>query len=97
LECLADWTGFNHVVEHIAIELLAHTGFDIRDDGASYDSEKDDSKAIIETTVIETTRYLARHEAVPVVGVEEFINAKAHARKDAKLFRQIVNDEKVRL
>src|SRR5215203_2193568 len=58
VERLEEGTGFNHVIEHIAIELLAQAGFDNRDKKTCFGNEKDDSKAIVETTTVETTRYL---------------------------------------
>ncbi|HEY0458450.1 MAG TPA: cyanophycin synthetase [Pyrinomonadaceae bacterium] len=58
VERLEEGTHFNHVVEHAAIELLAQAGFETRREELCTGSEDDDSKAIIETTTIETTRYL---------------------------------------
>lgn len=55
---MAAGTHFNHVIEHVAMELLASAGFDKRDKKVCGGSEKDDSKAVIETTAVETTRYL---------------------------------------
>ena len=58
IERLEEGTHFNHVIEHVAIELLAQAGFDLRERQACKSGEKDDSKAVIETTVVETTRFL---------------------------------------
>jgi cyanophycin synthetase len=58
VERLEEGTGFNHVIEHILIELLARAGFDDRDKKICNGDERDDSKAVIETTTVETTRYL---------------------------------------
>ena len=58
VERLHKGTHFNHVIEHIAIEMLAQAGFDVRDKKTCNGDEKDDSKAVIETTTVETTRYL---------------------------------------
>lgn len=58
VEKLEEGTHFNHVVEHVALELLSQAGFDARHEGFCTGNEKDDSKAIIETTTVETTRYL---------------------------------------
>jgi cyanophycin synthetase len=55
---LNEGTHFNHVVEHAALELLALAGFDRRHKKACGGDEKDVSKAIIETTTVETSRYL---------------------------------------
>jgi cyanophycin synthetase len=55
---LHDGTHFNHVVEHIAIEMLAETGLAQRDEKICNKDEKDDSLAVIETTAVETTRYV---------------------------------------
>lgn len=51
-------THFNHVIEHIALELMALSGVDERHKKACNGDEKDDSKVIVETTSVETTRYL---------------------------------------
>lgn len=51
-------THFNHVVEHIALELMALAGFDYRNKKACNGDERDDSKVVLETTSVETTRYL---------------------------------------
>ena len=56
VESLEEWTYFNHVIEHIAAEMLADLCE--RDKKTCNADEKDDSKAVIETTTIETTRYL---------------------------------------
>src|SRR5215212_470352 len=58
VERLNEGTHFNHVVEHAALELLAMAGFDQRRKKACGGDEKDVSKAIIETTTVETSRYL---------------------------------------
>jgi cyanophycin synthetase len=58
VERLEEGTHFNHVIEHVAIELLAQAGFDKRDKKICSGDETDDSKAVIETTVVETTRYV---------------------------------------
>ncbi len=55
---LHNGTYFNHVIEHIAIEMLAQAGHAPRDRKICSKNEKDDSLAVIETTAIETTRYL---------------------------------------
>ena len=51
-------THFNHVVEHVVIELLALAGLDERDRKICNGDEQDDSKVVVETTSVETTRYL---------------------------------------
>jgi cyanophycin synthetase len=58
VERLHKGTHFNHVVEHVALELLTLAGFDRRGGKFCNADEKDDSKAVIETTTVETTRYL---------------------------------------
>jgi cyanophycin synthetase len=51
-------THFNHVIEHIALELMARAGFDERHKKVCGGNENDDSKAVLETTTVEMTRYL---------------------------------------
>src|SRR4051812_26004039 len=58
VERLREGTHFNHVIEHAALELLALAGFDQRREKACGGDEKDASKAVIETTTVETSRYL---------------------------------------
>jgi len=58
VERLEEGTPFTHVIEHVALEMLAQAGFDVREKKACRGSETDESKAVIETTVVETTRYL---------------------------------------
>jgi cyanophycin synthetase len=58
VERLAEGTHFNHVVEHIAAEILAQAGFAERDKKICNGDEKNDSLAVLETTVVETTRYV---------------------------------------
>jgi cyanophycin synthetase len=58
VERLSEGTHFNHVVEHLAIELLAECELAARDRKACRGDEKDDSRAVIETTAVETTRYI---------------------------------------
>jgi cyanophycin synthetase len=58
VERMQKGTHFNHVIEHAAIELLALAGFDKRHEKSCNGDEKDDSRAVIETTTVETTRYL---------------------------------------
>ena len=58
VERLHSGTHFNHVVEHIAIEMLARAGFGERKKKTCTGNECDDSKAVIETTTVETTRYV---------------------------------------
>ena len=58
VERLNSGTHFNHVVEHIAIEMLAQAGLGERKKKKCTGDERDDSKAVIETTTIETTRYV---------------------------------------
>jgi cyanophycin synthetase len=57
VERLHEGTHFNHVAEHVAMELLTLAGFD-RHENRCLGDENDDSKAVIETTVFETTRFL---------------------------------------
>src|SRR5215204_2926043 len=58
VERLHKGTHFNHVIEHIVIEFLAQAGFERRDKKICNGDEKDDSNAVVETTMVETTRYL---------------------------------------
>jgi cyanophycin synthetase len=58
VEHLEKGTHFNHVVEHIAIEMLAQAGFADRRKKTCNADEKDDSKAVIETTFVETSKYV---------------------------------------
>ncbi len=54
---LHNGTHFNHVIEHIAIEMLAQAGLAPRDKKICK-KKKDDSLAVIETTSVETARYV---------------------------------------
>lgn len=56
VEHLFDGTHFNHVVEHIAVELLAEAGAAARNRKICGKDESDDSNVVIETTTVETTR-----------------------------------------
>lgn len=47
VEKLNRGTGFNHVIEHAAMELLSQAGFDVRDKKICNEDEKDDSTAVI--------------------------------------------------
>ena len=58
VKSLEEGTHFNHVAEHIAIEMLAEAGLVSRDKKICNKDEKNDSLAVIETTAVETTRYL---------------------------------------
>jgi cyanophycin synthetase len=58
IEKLEEGTHFNHVIEHAAQELLALAGFGDLKKKVCYGDEKDDSKAVVETTTVETMRYL---------------------------------------
>ncbi len=86
VERLKAGTHFNHVVEHVAIEMLAQAGFDERDKKNCNADEKDDSLAVIETTAVETTRYLmpVAAELVEAVAFEKsfFVEEKITEAKD---------------
>ena len=71
IERLDEGTHFNHVIEHTAAELLALAGFADRDKKICNGDEKDDSKAVIETTVVETARFLIPAAAELVEAVAE--------------------------
>jgi cyanophycin synthetase len=73
VERLQKGTHFNHVLEHVALEMLAQAGIGDRRKKACSGDEKDDSKSVIETTTVETTRYL-----MPVAAelVEAVVNEK---------------------
>lgn len=58
VEMLEEGTHFNHVIVHVAGEMLAQAGFIDRDKNFCNGSEKGDAKGVIETTTVETTRYL---------------------------------------
>ena len=58
VERLFEGTHFNHVIEHIVIELLALAGYDGRDKKTCNGDEENPSNAAVETTKVETTRYL---------------------------------------
>ncbi|HEY0657797.1 MAG TPA: cyanophycin synthetase, partial [Pyrinomonadaceae bacterium] len=86
-------THFNHIIEHVALEMLALAGIGDRCKKACNGNEKDDSKSVIETTTVETTRYL-----MPVVAelvdavvsektfyVEEKIVEAKHIAADTEL------------
>jgi cyanophycin synthetase len=56
-ERLENGTHLNHVVEHVALEILAAAGLIKLDRKFCRADERDDSKAVIETTLVETSRY----------------------------------------
>lgn len=58
VERLEEGTHFNHVVEHVAIEMLAEAGLGRRDKKLCGGDERNTSRAVIETTVVETARFL---------------------------------------
>lgn len=58
VEHLHDGTHFNHVVEHIGVEMLAQAGLAPRDKKICLGGEKTDAPAVIETTAVETARYI---------------------------------------
>ncbi|HLM03138.1 MAG TPA: cyanophycin synthetase, partial [Pyrinomonadaceae bacterium] len=86
VERLREGTHFNHVVEHVAQELLTRAGFDHRRGKFCNGDEKDDSRAIVETTTVETTRYLMPVAAELVEAVIEekefYIEEKITEAKD---------------
>ncbi|HEX8246758.1 MAG TPA: cyanophycin synthetase [Pyrinomonadaceae bacterium] len=86
VERLHAGTHFNHVVEHAAVELLALAGIDRRHEKSCNGDEKDDSKAVIETTTVETARYLMTTAAELVEAVVNektfFIEEKITEAKD---------------
>ena len=57
-DILQKGTHFNHVAEHAAIEMLARAGVTDRKSAICTGLEDDDTKAVIETTTVETTRYV---------------------------------------
>lgn len=79
VERLEEGTYFNHVVEHVAAEMLAQAGLIGRDKKFCNGDEKDDSKAVIETTTVETTRYLMPAGAEMV---EAILNEKSFLIED---------------
>jgi cyanophycin synthetase len=86
VERLDEGTHFNHVVEHVALELLSQAGFERRRGKFCNGDEKDDSRAVIETTTVETTRYLMPVAAEMVEAVikekEFYIEEKITEAKD---------------
>jgi cyanophycin synthetase len=58
VERLNSGTHFNHVLEHILIEILFLIGAHQRDENLCLGDENNCSKAVIETTKVETTSYL---------------------------------------
>lgn len=58
VERLMEGTHFNHVVEHLTLELLSEIGLAKRNQRRCGGNEKNDSRAILETTSVETTRYI---------------------------------------
>jgi len=58
VERLEEGTHFNHIVEHITAEMLAQAGLGRRDKKLCGDDERDDSRAVVETTVVEAARFL---------------------------------------
>jgi cyanophycin synthetase len=93
VERLDEGTHFNHAVEHAAAELLALAGFADRKKKICNGDERNDSKAVIETTVVETTRFLmpAAAELVKTivenqpVSIEKIIVEAKHIADDTEL------------
>ena len=57
-ERLNEGTHLNHVIEHIAVEILSQAGLIELEKPFCNGDENDDSKAVIETTAVETTRFV---------------------------------------
>lgn len=72
-ERLRSGTHFNHVFEHVLLELLSQAGDEKRFGNFCGGSELDISKAVIETTAVETARYLvpAAVELIDAVAEEK--------------------------
>jgi cyanophycin synthetase len=79
VERLEKGTHFNHIIEHAAQELLALAGIGERKKKVCFNDERDDSNTVIETTTVETTRYL-----MPVAAdlVEAVVNEKTFSIED---------------
>lgn len=84
LESLSEGTNFNHIIEHIAIELLEQAG--LKEKAKCIDQKKEPSKAVVETTLVETMRFvlpLAAEMAENIVQEEEiFIEEKVSEIKE---------------
>lgn len=85
VERLQEGTHFNHILEHILLELLWLTGAYQRNENSCLGNEQDDSKAIIETTKIETTRYLV---SVGAELIDSIITEKSYS------FEEKINEAK---
>ena len=67
---------FNHIVEHIIVEMLAQAGLERRDAKFCVADEKDLSRAVIETTIVETAQFLL---PIAVEIVEAILEGKSYA------------------
>jgi cyanophycin synthetase len=90
VERLDEGTHFNHVIEHAAAELLALAGFTSRDKRICNGDERDDSKAVIETTMVETARFLMPAAAGLVENIVE--NATDFNRKNNHRAKHVAFD-----
>lgn len=87
VERLDAGTHFNHVVEHLAVELLAQTGLERRDAKLCGANEKDSSRAVIKTTFVETARFLI---AVAAEIVEAILEEKSYAFEEKIIEAKII-------
>ena len=71
LECFERSTHFNHIIEHVALELMALAGIDSPRGRICSGTNKDLSKVIIETTEPEIVRYLLLFAAELVEAIVE--------------------------
>ncbi len=87
VERLEEGTYFNHVVEHIAVEMLAQAGFERRDVKLCGANEQDVSRAVIKTTVGETARFLIE---VAAEIVEAILEKKSYAFEEKIIEAKII-------
>ncbi len=87
VERLEEGTYFNHVVEHIAFEMLAQAGLERRDVKFCGADERDVERAVIKTTVVEAARFL-----LPIAAeiVEAILEEKSYAFEDKIIEAKII-------
>jgi UDP-N-acetylmuramyl tripeptide synthase len=87
VERLEEGTYFNHVVEHIAFEMLAQAGLERRDVKFCGADERDVGRAVIKTTVVEAARFLL---SIAAEIVEAILEEKFYAFEDKIIEAKII-------
>jgi UDP-N-acetylmuramyl tripeptide synthase len=87
VERLEEGTYFNHVIEHIVVEMLTQAGLEQRVVKLCGVDVRDSSHAVIETTVVEAARFL-----LPVAAeiLEAILEEKTYAYKEKILEAKII-------